>query len=764
VPPGFARVVGFVPLVCLAVHEWARLSAPAHGWPARGLAWVGVALAAAAAVIACSRLPRRPGAAAIWSVTIGALVAAALASGVDPVLLKPARWDELLAELERGAQQLGVVRLPYAGADPWPRQTLDLAGALMCVLAALLVVWPRASRRGFPFCAWALLLVPVVTPAVVFGGSQPIVLGLLLAILSIVFLWIERMPLRPGAGVAVLSGIALAGALPLGVLADRPDPWFDYEAFAERLVPAHPVRYSWDHDYGPLLWPREGREVLRVEAQRPAYWKIETLDTFDGEHWRAGGGPQAEDARPEADLAAGWEKRSEWSGTLRVTVRNLGSFSIVGPGTLLGVDEETRRVFPGVQAGSFMTASELRRGDSYRARFHAPRPSRAQLARAGTAGLGARAKELTLRVPRSTEFPVTRRAETGLTLRDPLPDADIAVPPLGSAAATVAVYPTLGRSGSGAAALRRSPYARSWALARRLRQGVRTPLDYVLAVDGHLEQGFVYSERPPAPAPGRTPLDAFLFDSRAGYCQHFSGAMALLLRMGGIPARVATGFTPGGFQPGQGEWVVRDTDAHSWVEAWFAGIGWVPFDPTPSATPARAQIAAIRASNDARTDGGRADPGTAGAERGRAGSRRNQDAAGAGTGTAGRDAGGPSAWQLALAAVVLLLGAAALRRRRRLVGLSPETALDRAIAELQVALRRSGHPAATGITLAQLERRMHLDGEAAAYLRSLRAGRYGRDRPPPTPAQRRAFRRQLAEGLGVRGRLRGLWALPPWRR
>jgi hypothetical protein len=680
------------------------------------------------------------------------------------VLLKPARWPDLYAGLERGAQVLAVGRLPYSGADPWPQQTLDLAGALMLALAGLLIAWPRATGRGFPFFAWALLLIPVVAPVVLLGGAQPLVLGLLLAILSVLFLWLERMPIRPGIGLAVLTGIALAGALPLGVAADRPGPWFDYNTFTERLLPAHPVRFSWDQDYGPLRWPRVGRELLRVKAPVPAYWKAETLDTFDGERWRVGGGPQAEDSRPEADLAAGWQEHPEWTGTARVAVRNLASLSIVGPGVLLAVDQATRRVYPGVQAGSFVTASELRRGDSYLVRFHAPQPSRTQLARAGTARLGARANELTLHVPRSPAFPVEVRPGPGrLRHEDPLPDADIAVPPFGSTASPGAVFPTLGRSGSGAAALRHSPYARTWALAQRLRRRARTPLDYVLAVDRFLERGFVYTERPPRTAPGRAPLDAFLFDSRAGYCQQFSGAMALLLRMGGIPARVAAGFTPGGFQRRQSEWVVRDTDAHSWVEAWFAGIGWVTFDPTPPATPARSQIAAIQAADGAAPAGGQADRAKTDAQRRRADRRQNQDAPAGQTGKPGPGTG-RSAWPFAVAALLILLAAASLWRRRRLAGLSPETALERAVAELEVALRRSGHPAPTGITLAQLERRLRLEGEAAAYLRSLRAGRYGRDRPRPTPAQRRALRRQLAEGLGVRGRLRGLWALPPWSR
>ena len=117
----------------------------------------------------------------------------------------------------------------------------------------------------------------------------------------------------------------------------------------------------------------------------------------------------------------------------------------------------------------------------------------------------------------------------------------------------------------------------------------------MLAVDRFLKRGFTYDEVPPPPRQGRAPLDAFLFDSKAGYCQHFSGAMALLLRMGGIPARVVTGFSPGGYSKRKQAWIVRDTDAHSWVEVWFDAWGWVTFDPTPEATPARSQIAALEA-------------------------------------------------------------------------------------------------------------------------------------------------------------------------
>src|SRR5207244_2284721 len=116
--------------------------------------------------------------------------------------------------------------------------------------------------------------------------------------------------------------------------------------------------------------------------------------------------------------------------------------------------------------------------------------------------------------------------------------------------------------------------------------GARTPYQYVRAVEAYLAKGFSYSENPPRRA---VPLASFLLADRTGYCQQFSGAMALLLRMGGVPARVATGFAPGGYNRARGEYVVRDDDAHSWVEVYFQPYGWVPFDPTPVAAPPASQ-------------------------------------------------------------------------------------------------------------------------------------------------------------------------------
>ena len=79
------------------------------------------------------------------------------------------------------------------------------------------------------------------------------------------------------------------------------------------------------------------------------------------------------------------------------------------------------------------------------------------------------------------------------------------------------------------------------------------------------------------------PLANFLFDRRAGHCEYFASAMAVMLRTLGIPSRVATGFESGIYNPVSGWYVIRASDAHSWVEAYLPGRGWTTFDPTPPA-------------------------------------------------------------------------------------------------------------------------------------------------------------------------------------
>jgi transglutaminase-like putative cysteine protease len=89
------------------------------------------------------------------------------------------------------------------------------------------------------------------------------------------------------------------------------------------------------------------------------------------------------------------------------------------------------------------------------------------------------------------------------------------------------------------------------------------------------------------PLPGRDSVDEFLFDSKEGYCEHFSSAFVVLMRAAGIPARVVTGYVGGYRNPIGGYWQVQRSDAHAWAEVWLAGRGWVRFDPTAAVAPER---------------------------------------------------------------------------------------------------------------------------------------------------------------------------------
>ena len=777
-PPSAARLGGFAALALLGALQWQRMI---EGLPStHALLWVLVAVAAAVGVLWADGRSRLR-ATGTLAVAVIALVAAYLAAGLDLELLKPRRIDELAAGLSGGAESLASVQMPYRGADPWPSLTLQLLGAMLCVLAGLLAFWPREGGRGYQFLSLALLLVLVAAPVVSLGGTAPVTLGLALTALTVCFLWLERLPLRPGVGIAAMFALALAGALPLASAANGDDPWFDYKAFAERLGPDEPLQFNWGHSYGPITWPRDGAEVFRVDSTRPSYWKIADLDDFDGEAWVDSGGDDAGEAGPEFDLSRQWQGRPAWRQTARVTLRRIETTDVLGAGVTLGVEDTARPVHPSGEPGLWDSDRAMRGGDSYTLKSYVPRPSPAQLTQSTSAQDARPTVDLDMSIPTETDVALPEelggagdaasQPSEGRELRTLRLRANIRFQPfqpLGRAPKPYAAYQTLVRSNDGDEALRDSQYARTWQLAKRLMRESRTPYDYVAAVNRYLQDGFRYDETPePVPA-GRAILDGFLFDTKSGYCQHFSAAMAILLRMGGVPARVATGFSPGGFSERKGAWIVRDTDAHSWVEVWFDEFGWVTIDPTPAATPARSQIAALDRepesddSDDsgASGDAGGSAPRTGGVRPDLLGTADGQP--GGGGAAAAAESGTPWWWFGIAGVLVLALGGWLLLRWRR-ARLGPAAVLDRAIAELEAALRRLGRPAPEGLTLQQLEQRLGRSPEAAAYLRALRAGRYAPRADAPTSRGRRALRRELGSGAGPRGRLRALWALPPWR-
>ncbi len=116
-------------------------------------------------------------------------------------------------------------------------------------------------------------------------------------------------------------------------------------------------------------------------------------------------------------------------------------------------------------------------------------------------------------------------------------------------------------------------------IAQQITEDAPTPYRKTLAIQDHL-YSFKYDERA-RPGHESDYLIQFLTETKAGYCEQFAGAMAVLLRALNIPARVVVGFNEGTFRPQDKRWHVTTRNAHSWVEVHFGEFGWLPFEPTP---------------------------------------------------------------------------------------------------------------------------------------------------------------------------------------
>jgi transglutaminase-like putative cysteine protease len=117
-------------------------------------------------------------------------------------------------------------------------------------------------------------------------------------------------------------------------------------------------------------------------------------------------------------------------------------------------------------------------------------------------------------------------------------------------------------------------------LAEEITASAPNNYDKALVMELYLRTRFGYSLDLPRSVP-RDPLAFFLFERKEGHCEYFASSMAVMLRSLRIPSRLVTGFRGGEFNDLTGQYVVRASNAHSWVEAYFPGYGWVSFDPTP---------------------------------------------------------------------------------------------------------------------------------------------------------------------------------------
>jgi transglutaminase-like putative cysteine protease len=145
-------------------------------------------------------------------------------------------------------------------------------------------------------------------------------------------------------------------------------------------------------------------------------------------------------------------------------------------------------------------------------------------------------------------------------------------------------------------ALRRPPgfNARTVALAEKLRAASGSDGEAMTRAIAFLREGrYLYTLEPPLL--GTDSVDEFLFDTKAGFCEHFSSAFVFMMRAAGIPARVVTGYQGGELNPVDQIITVRQSDAHAWAEVFLKGRGWVRVDPTAAAVPGRIQSGLARA-------------------------------------------------------------------------------------------------------------------------------------------------------------------------
>ncbi len=130
---------------------------------------------------------------------------------------------------------------------------------------------------------------------------------------------------------------------------------------------------------------------------------------------------------------------------------------------------------------------------------------------------------------------------------------------------------------------------RSRVLAQRLRREAGSEQAYIDSVLARFhDQAFEYTLNPPTLG-DRDTIDAFLFDSKRGFCAHYAGSFVFLMRAAGIPARVVVGYQGGEWNAAGDYLAVHQYDAHAWTEVWLAGRGWVRIDPTTAVAPSRVE-------------------------------------------------------------------------------------------------------------------------------------------------------------------------------
>jgi transglutaminase-like putative cysteine protease len=671
-------------------------------------------------------------------------------------------FGPVLGSFQDGFLQFYDTELPFR-PDDFPVMNAVVLVAIFAFSAAVGVL--LAARRPVP--AAVVLVVAVGWPATLVPGERPLALGALglATVLAVLFLF--RAGARPTRGLVqgvavaiVLVGLAAGASTSNAVAKGAFLGWQGWDPYDRPDDPVG-VRYVWNSHYQGIRFPEKKTVVLKVKvegSQRSLFWRATTLADYTGTGWQESLdlGPSAESAQIDAvGLPERAQNEDDWVEQ-EVSVEALRDIHLVASAQPVRwqppSDAEVQH-----EAGDIVVLPRaLHRGQRYTVWSYVPRATPSELARAGTEY--PEPIERYLQVIQGgeqvTPFGTPNREDLMHVFFEATYEDDFLMQ------ANRPLYD----------------------VAREVVGDAETPYAATVALEAWFRRfgEFRYDEQPPQSL-GNTPaLVDFVTNTKRGYCQHYAGAMTLMLRYLGIPARVAAGFTSGTYDDDEHEWTVTDHNAHDWVEVYFPGYGWMPFDPTPGRGLLNAAYSVSSPNFDTR-DAPEAlgAPGTSATiealrreaeqARGRPGIEGFTGSAGAPSGSGGgtvvRDKG-PSIVALAFlvlaAAAGLVIGLKALRRTIRFASHDPRALAAACRRDIIGFLADQGFELAPSATLTEvgaiLDRYYAVDGRT--FVRAAAVARFG----PPDGAddavsrarrELRRLRRDLRHQLSAVSRFRG---------
>jgi transglutaminase-like putative cysteine protease len=400
-------------------------------------------------------------------------------------------------------------------------------------------------------------------PATIFPGHDDLGRGALLLLLALALVARLGPTTRRGAPqvlvATLLAVIALVASSWNGVAKAQFLNWQTWD-LSTKSGPSVSVEYVWNANYRGVNFPKKRTRVFTVKTDdaRAVYWRATTLDTFKDNAWKEDLIP-AFASRPlgghrdlftnDPLLPRRARDATKWTeATVHIdALRDRHVITPDGPVAYEGESLDDIQYYRGAVAE---VPRPLTRGTEYNTWAFQPQPTPAMLAKSPPRYPNMIHPYLEVGVQKLVPFFGTQARTTWL--RDAFDSPEL------------------------------RPYLGLYRAAEDIGGGATNPYAATVAIEAWLRSsgGFSYNEHP-SQVRGMEPLVAFVTRTREGYCQHFAGAMALMLRYLGIPARVAAGFTSGSYDADRGTWRVNDRNAHTWVEVWFRGYGWLPFDPTP---------------------------------------------------------------------------------------------------------------------------------------------------------------------------------------